>query len=635
MRPMMSWLPIAPDFRADLGVALESPNPTDCLEKLASLAQYRLGYLETIQLDRALGRLTLEPSSGFTVVRLALLASSTVDHLLPAIRVAGLRRRLLIDVHIGTYGQYRQDLLDPASSLHQFAPQFVLLSITARNTIADVPLTATAEEVDETISRSIDDLRLLWRKARETLNATIIQQTFLDSTEPVFGSYDRLVPGAPARVITQLNDQLSKAAAPDSVLILDVARASERDGIDGWFDTGSWFQGKLEIAPQAAPLYGEMVARIVAAQRGLSRKCLVFDLDNTLWGGVIGDDGLEGLVLGEGSAAGEAHLALQRYARQLKERGVILAVCSKNDPAIAEAAFRDHPEMILGRSDISAFVANWEDKSANLKAIAARLNIGLDSLVFVDDNPAERARIRQSLPMVAVPELPKDIAHYVRCIADAGYFEAIAFTSEDRQRTEQYAANAEREALSELSGSLEDFLQGLKMTVVFGAFGAADLMRITQLFNKTNQFNTTTRRYSGEEVANFATSNEAMTLQFRLLDKFGDNGLVSAMILRPDLERSDVFEIENWVMSCRVFGRQLEFEAMNIVVEQARRRGIKALRADYIPTSKNGVISELYPSLGFSPLNDRPQQNGATSWILKPAEYTARSTHLTRSGEAK
>ena len=630
----MSWLPIAPDFRVDLGVALESPDPTDCLEKLASLAKHQLGYLETLQLDRALG-LTRESGSGFAIVRLAVLASSTVNHLLPAIRVAGLRRRLMIEIYTGAYGQYRQDLLDPNSSLHNFAPHFVLFSITARDVIAGVPLMATSDAVNETIARSIDELRLLWRKARETFAATIIQQTFLDTSEPVFGSYDRLVPGAPTQVVKQLNDELSKAAVEDSALLLDVARAGERDGIDAWFDTGNWLHGKLEIAPAAAVQFGEMVARIVAAQRGLSKKCLVFDLDNTLWGGVIGDDGLEGLVLGEGSAVGEAHLALQRYAKRLKERGVILAVCSKNDPAIAESAFRDHPEMLLRRPDISAFLANWDDKAENLKAIATQLNIGLDSLVFVDDNPVERARIRQGLPMVAVPELPKDIANYVRCLADAGYFETVAFTSEDRQRTEQYAANAEREAYRKISGSMDDFLRGLQMSVVFGQFRTADLVRVTQLFNKTNQFNTTTRRYTSEEVANFAAGNETMTLQFRLLDKYGDNGLVSAMILQPNPNLPEVFEIDNWVMSCRVFGRQLEFEALNIAVEQARRRGIKAFHAAYIPTLKNGVISELYPSLGFSPVSDETPRNGAKYWSLDLAEYVTRSTQISRSGEAR
>jgi FkbH-like protein len=629
---MLTWLPTAQNFRADLSAALGC-GQADCLEKLTSLAQHQLGYLETLQIDRALGRLRLGAETGLTDVRLAVLASSTVNHLLPSIRVAGLRRRLQIDVHVGGFGQYRQELLDTNSEVHRFSPQFVLFATSATNTSTGVALTATAAEVDKTITQSIEELRLLWRKARATFNATIVQQTFLNTAEPVFGSYDRLVPGAPARIIVQLNEQLSKAALQDGVLLLDVARASERDGLAAWFDTASWLQGKLEISPQASILYGEMVARIISAQRGLSKKCLVLDLDNTLWGGVVGDDGVEGVILGEGSAVGEAHLALQRYAKQLKERGVILAICSKNDPAIAEAAFRDHPEMLLNRQDISAFVANWTDKAENLKAIAERLNIGLDSLVFVDDNPVERGRIRQSLPMVAVPELPNDVANYVRCLADAGYFEAVSFTLEDRQRAEQYTANAEREALFELSGNLGDFLKGLQMSVVFGRFSPVNLVRVTQLFNKTNQFNTTTKRYAAEEVSRAAA--EALTLQFRLLDKYGDNGLVSAMILRPDPAQEDVFEIENWVMSCRVFGRQLEFEAMNIAVQQARTCGIKALRASYIPTPKNDVVRELYASLGFFPADASPLAKGSTRWSLDLAKYVTHPTHIAWAEESK
>src|SRR5271166_1277325 len=626
--PMLSWLPIARDFRGELRAALDSAKPGDCLEKLASLAAYRLGFLETVQLDRAFGRLGLKEAPGFLPIRLAVLASSTVDHLSPAIRAAGLRRRLLIDVHAGAYGQYRQDLLDPTSSLHQFAPQTMLFSLTAREAIAGVPLTASAAEVDETISRFIDELRSFWRKGREICNAGIIQQTFLDVFEPVFGSYDRFVPGAPARVVARLNDRLCEAASQDGVLLLDVARGSQRDGIDAWFDAGRWLQGKLEIAPQAAPLYGDMVARILAAQRGLSKKCLVLDLDNTLWGGVIGDDGLDGIVLGEGSAAGEAHLALQHYAKQLKERGVILAVCSKNDAGIAEAVFHDHPEMLLRRSDIAAFLAKWDDKTENLKTIATRLNIGIDSLVFVDDNPVERARIRESLPMVAVPELPEDPAQYVRCLADAGYFEAVAFTSEDRDRTRQYSENAEREVLLGSAQSMDEFLCGLKMSVLFGPFTAVDHARVVQLINKTNQFNTTTRRYASGEVAHIMSLPEAVTLQFRLLDRAGDNGLVSTMILRPTPDEEDVLEIESWVMSCRVFGRQLEYEAMNIAVDAARARGARALVAVYIPTAKNDVIKTLYPSLGFTEVNRPAPTNGATRWFLNLADYVERDTHI-------
>ena len=446
-------------------------------------------------------------------------------------------------------------------------------------------------------------------------------------SEPLFGGYDRMVPGAPAAVVARLNDRLAEAAAEDGALLIDVARASQRDGIDAWFDVGRWLQGKLEIAPQAAPFYGDLAARILAAQRGLSKKCLVLDLDNTLWGGVIGDDGLDGIVLGEGSAAGEAHLALQHYARQLKERGIILAVCSKNDARIAEAAFRDHPEMALRRSDFAAFQANWDDKAQNLKAIAARLNIGVDSLVFVDDNPIERARIRQSLPMVAVPEMPDDPAHYVRCLADAGYFEAVAFTADDRSRAEQYSANAERDALLGAAESMDEFLRGLKMTALYGPFTAVDHARVVQLINKTNQFNTTTRRYASEEIAQITDDPDALTLQFRLLDRVGDNGLVSTMILRPT-GAEGVLEIENWVMSCRVFGRELEFEAMNIAVEAARERGARALVADYIPTPKNDVISKLYPSLGFTEVDRPAPGNGATRWRLDLADYVTRNTHI-------
>ncbi len=405
--------------------------------------------------------------------------------------------------------------------------------------------------------------------------------------------------------------------------------------IDTWFSEGHWLQSKMEIAPQSAILYGEMVARIVAAERGLSKKCLVFDLDNTLWGGVIGDDGLDGIILGEGSATGEAHSALQRYAKKLKERGVILAVCSKNDSAIAEAAFQDHPEMHLRRPDFAAFIANWDDKAENLKRIAAQLNIGIDSLVFVDDNPVERARIRQSLPTVSVPELPDDAANYVRCLADAGYFEAVSFTADDRQRTAQYSANADREAALGSSQSMDDFLRSLRMSVTYGPFRTIDLARITQLINKTNQFNTTTRRYTAEQVAAFANAHDCVTLQFRLTDKFGDNGLVSTMILRADTALPETLTIDNWVMSCRVFGRQLEFEAMNITVEEARRRGVRAISADYIPTSKNKVIDELFLNLGFTPVVDTALTNGGTRWLLNLSDYAKRETHIARTGEVE
>ncbi|HEY6454173.1 MAG TPA: HAD-IIIC family phosphatase [Steroidobacteraceae bacterium] len=626
---MMEWLTPPPDFRNGLKSALAAREPAQRLEKLHAVAQFRLGFVETIQLDNALKDATREPVPGFPRIRLAILASSTVDHLLPGIRVAGLRRRLLFDLYIGSFGQYRQELLDHASGLHQFKPEFTILSLGCRETVAAVPLGASTQEAQRVTSTAIADLLTLWREAQSSFGGTVIQQTFLDVTEPIFGSLDRQVPGAPSRLVARMNDLVADAAAEEGVRLLDIARLSARDGIDAWFDTTRWLQGKMEIAPSAAPLYGEIVARLVGAQRGLAKKCLVLDLDNTLWGGVIGDVGLEGIVLGEGSAVGEAHLALQRYARTLKERGVVLAVCSKNDIATAEEVFNKHPEMLLKRSDITAFVANWTDKAENLKTIAEQLNIGLDSLVFVDDNPAERARVRDSLPMIAVPELPEDPAHYVRRIADAGYFEAVAFTQEDRLRVGQYAANLARESSRSSYQSMDDYLRGLEMSVAYGPVTTVDLERATQLVNKTNQFNTTTRRLHGEELAAFAAAEQNVTLQFRLIDRFGDNGLVSVMMLRPDPAEPEVLEVVNWVMSCRVFGRQLEDEAMNIAVEIARTRGARHLRGDIIATKKNGVISALYRNLGFAPVAGLSIPD-TTRWILGISEYNARPTFINR-----
>jgi FkbH-like protein len=405
--------------------------------------------------------------------------------------------------------------------------------------------------------------------------------------------------------------------------VLDVARAAARDGLDAWHDPVRWLQAKMEIAPAAGPRWGELVARLVAAARGRARKCLVLDLDNTLWGGVIGDDGLAGIVLGQGSGVGEAHLGLQAYAKRLRERGVILAVCSKNDPEIAEAAFRDHPEMLLRRADFAAFVANWDDKAKNLRAIAQALNIGLDALVFVDDNPVERARVRAALPEVAVPELPADPAHYVRTIAEAGYFEAVAFTADDRARAGQYAANLERASLA-AEGGIDEFLGALAMTVEFGPVNALNLARVTQLINKTNQFNTTTVRRTEAEVAALAADPRGLALQFRLLDRFGDNGIVSVMLLTPS---GDALELVNWVMSCRVFGRQLEDEALNILADLARARGVTAIRAAFVPTPKNGVIADLFPRLGFRP-------DGEGRWTLPLAAHAARPTRISRKEAA-
>jgi FkbH-like protein len=623
----MQWLPEISGFRDRLRDAVRRP-ADEVFDALVGLSRHRLNTLETLQLDRALQQISATEGRP-AAIRLALLGSSTVDHLIPGIRVAGLRHNLAIHSYLGSYGQYRQDLCAPSAALREFDPQYIVLSLTAREIIAAIALGSSNEEAELALKHGVEALQGLWQRARETFGATVIQQTFLDTSAPLFGSFELQVPGSPAHLVRRLNELVIEAAARAQVHIFDLALAAERTGLDRWFERKLWLQAKMQIAPHAVPEYGERLVRFVAAQRGLSKKCLVLDLDNTLWGGVIGDDGIEGIVLGEGTARGEAHLALQRYAKDLTERGIVLAVCSKNDPDIASRAVEEHPEMILRLKDFACFTANWQPKPDNLRMIAAKLNLGIDSLVFVDDNPAERAAVREALPMIAVPELPDDAAGYVECIAQAGYFETSAFTADDRERAQRYADNLTREAGRSSTHDLHDFLAGLNMSTVYGTVQDVDIPRVAQLINKTNQFNLTTQRYSQEQVMEFCKDGANTALQFRLIDRFGDNGLVSALIMRPAGSGPDVLDIDTWVMSCRVFGRELELEIMNIAVETARARDAGALQARYIPTPKNVVVRDLYESLGFIRIDSGDSET--TLWQLALESYCPKSTHIRRT----
>ena len=415
-------------------------------------------------------------------------------------------------------------------------------------------------------------------------------------------------------------------ADAEGVDLLALDTRAARDGLLAWHDAGLWHRSKQEVTLPAAPMYGELVARIVAARQGMSKKCLVLDLDNTLWGGVIGDDGMDGIVLGQGSPLGEAFSAMQDYAREQGRRGVILAVCSKNDETNAVEPFILHPDMLLKRMDIASFMANWQDKASNLRAIAHSLSIGLDAMVFVDDNPAERALIRQELPMVAVPEIPEDPAWVVPCLADAGYFEGLAVTKEDRERSVQYQGNIRREGLRASSTDMAGYLRGLEMRLLHRPFDRTGLQRTVQLINKTNQFNLTTRRTTEDAVLAVMADNRAFGLQMRLLDVFGDNGIIAIVIGRMLPETEADLLIDTWLMSCRVLGRQVEQATMNLVAAQAIAMGAKRLLGDYRPTKKNAMVRDHYAKLGFRPLEAQP--DGASLSVYDLAGFTPVDTFI-------
>jgi FkbH-like protein len=472
------------------------------------------------------------------------------------------------------------------------------------------------------LERRLETLAGQWATARKSFGCQVIQHLPLPVFTPLLGGNEHRLPWSRAAALRRLSEMLRDRADGEGVDLLALDDRAARDGLASWYDPALWHRAKQEIHPTAAPLYGDLVGRLLAAAQGRASKCLVLDLDNTLWGGVIGDDGIAGIKLGQGSAVGEAYSAFQRYARDLGQRGIILAVCSKNDEANALEPFANHPEMVLKRDDIACFVANWTDKAANLRQIASRLNIGLDSLVFVDDNPAERAIVRRELPMVAVPELPEDPTLYGACIADAGYFEALRITAEDLSRAARYQDNLRRETLATSATDIAGYLRSLEMRAVWSRFDQLGQARIVQLINKTNQFNLTTRRVTDAQVAALIGDPRALTLQIRLLDQFGDNGIVAIVVGAPE---GDAIRLSTWLMSCRVLGRGMEEETLNLIVAEAQRLGARRLIGEYRATAKNGMVREHYQRLGFALLGEN---DGATEWELSLDGWTKRPTYI-------
>jgi FkbH-like protein len=481
-----------------------------------------------------------------------------------------------------------------------------------------------ADTAQASLAEIEDRIKEVWRLARDAFRCPILQQAALPVHLPVLGNNEHRLPGSRARFVIRLNAAIRGMAEQEGIDLLAIDDRAARDGIAKWHDTALWHRSKQEVSPTAGPLYGDLVGRWLAAKQGRSFKCLVLDLDNTVWGGVIGDDGLEGIALGQGSPLGEAFTAFQEYARELSRRGVILAVCSKNDEVNALEPFDKHPDMVLKRGDIASFVANWSNKADNIRAIAQELNIGLDSLVFIDDNPFERNLVRQELPMVAVPEVSDDPTGYPVALADAGYFEGLAVTDEDRERTSQYHGNKARDALKAAVTDLPSYLRGLEMQLIWKRFDKIGLQRIVQLINKSNQFNLTTRRYTDEEVIAVMADPDAFGLQLRLTDRFGDNGIIAIIIGK--LQANQDLSIDTWLMSCRVLGRQVEPTTLNLIAQEALKLGARRLVGEYIPTRKNAMVKDHYARLGFAVMET--DDAGGNRNILDLAAFTPAETFI-------
>ncbi len=594
----LHWLPAPEDWRDRFK---EFSKGDGGIDTAVALANTRLDFVRTNGLDTVVQNRfgSFSGELGTKSVRLAMLGSSTLTHLHAAVRMGALRRNIWIETYENDYGQYLQELLDSQSLLHSFKPTAVLFAFDGRHLTQGLHAAADSKEAANEIDAALSRIRQVWKLAKDAFACRVLQQTGINVFPPLIGNNEHRLAGSRHRGLLRLNELIRAAADEDDVDLIAVDHCVSRHGLSAWYDQALWCRSKQEITPNSAPLWGDLVGRVLAAQQGRSFKALVLDLDNTLWGGVIGDDGIDGIVLGQGSALGEGFAAVQEYARDLSERGVILAVASKNDLANAVEPFEKHPEMILRRNHIAVFRADWNDKAANIRAIANDLNIGIDSLVFLDDNPFERNLVRRELPMVAVPEVPEDPALVPQVLADAGYFESVVVTSEDRERTQQYQANQQRDLLKATSTDMEGYLRGLEMRMLWRRFDSVGLNRTVQLINKTNQFNLTTRRYTEEDIKAIMQDPSTFGLQLRLIDRFGDNGIIGIVIGKLKEAKSELF-IDTWLMSCRVLGRQVESTTLNLIAKQARAMGATRLVGDYVPTKKNGMVKDHYERLGFT-----------------------------------
>ncbi len=553
---------------------------------------------------KALARQLSPPSPAREKLRLAIVGGYSLYPLHELIEHLCAVEDLPVELWQGAYDNYVSEITDADSGLYAFAPQVVLVLPAERRCVYTGQLTDARELPQAEARQVVESLWELAHTVHERTGAEVIMTNFMLPARHDLGAYRSRTLGSDWSFRQWVNLELG-LGAPAYLHICDREFLAHRLGGLAARDDRAWFESKQPCSPALLVELAREVTQIIRSFKRAPKKVLALDLDNTLWGGVVADDGLEGIELGDTSPRGEAFKAFQKYILSLKQRGVLLAVCSKNDHAKAAEPFAKHPDMVLKLEDFVAFKANWEPKSDNLRALAVELNLGLDSFVFVDDNPAEVDIVRQFAPEVTPILLGPDPSEYVGQLADSRLFEPRSITHEDAERTAQYRSEAQRQALSASVTDMTAYLASLQMKAVISEFQPVDVPRLAQLINKSNQFNLTTRRRSESEVGAVMNDPAHLAYSVRLSDRFGDHGLISIVIGR---QAGAVMEIDTWLMSCRVLKRQVEEEVLNELARLAKARHCQSLRGVYLPTPKNEMVRDFYSRLGFTLLSDSETQ---------------------------
>lgn len=563
------------------------------MDEAFSCFRYPLDAAYISQKKKSLKKKLLQ-KPGLIEKKIALLSGSTIGEIKPILEVFLLYHGIKPIFFEGGYHLFFEDLVFDNPDLREFAPDLIYIHTSNRNLTAWPAPTDDTAAADALLEQQMSRFEQMWQAA-EAYHCPIIQNNFEAPSYRLLGNRDGVLPGGRVRFINKCNRRMaSYAETHPNFYIQDLHYLSSLYGLDNWCDESQWYLYKYTLATAYIPYLCQNLASIMKSIFGKNHKSVVTDLDNTLWGGVIGDDGPEGIAIGSETPAGMAFQAFQTYLKELSSLGILLNVASKNEESLALEGF-SRPESVLKREDFLCFKANWEPKSVNLANIAKELNLLPDSLVFMDDNPAEREIIRQELPAVAVPEInaPEE---YIKAIDRSGFFEVTTLSEDDKKRGDMYKQNLARQEQAASFADYGSYLKSLSMTAEILPFAPQKLERITQLINKTNQFNLTTRRYTAAEVEALSASSDYITLSGSLTDKFGDNGLVSAIIGHK--EGSHLL-IDLWIMSCRVFKRELELAMFDRLVAACQAQGITTIEGIYYPTRKNLLVVDFYATIGF------------------------------------
>jgi len=556
--------------------------------------------------------------SGLKQVKIAILGDSATQLLSVALRGMGYDHGFDLDIWEADFNQVERQVFDPTSELYEFAPEIIILFESAHKLVGKynkLKPEAYSTFAEAQLARIND----IVSQVDQRLTAKIIFYNFTEINDSVFGNYANKMEASFLYQLRKLNFGLMEYAVGRSNLhICDLSTIQNQVGKSVFFQPSIYVNTDMVLSIDVLPAVAQQTVSLIGAMYGKFKKCLILDLDNTTWGGIIGDDGLENIQVG-GLGIGKAFTELQYWAKKLKNRGIILAVCSKNTESVAKEPFEKHPDMVLHLDDIAVFIANWENKVNNIRQIQSILNIGFDSMVFLDDNPFERNMVRENIPALTVPELPEDPAEYLEYLYTLNLFETVSFSNEDTERTKLYQVEAKRTQIQQSFTNEGDFLKSLNMQSVVEPFNKFNTPRVAQLSQRSNQFNLRTVRYTEPDIEAMGKEDDTYTFSFTLEDQFGDNGMICVVILKK--ETDDIAFIDTWFMSCRVLKRGMENFVLNTIANFAAEKGFAFLKGEYIPTAKNEMVKDHYKNLGFD-------DNGSNTFLLNARTYNNKACYI-------